>query len=142
NKGSAKISLALKSIEKEKEDKAEQEEIEHKPATKVWQTTNGKICAESKIDELLAKLSNLECEQYIKNKNKDDFKDPVFMIELKGINKNKLLIFSMQGKDATEYPCISSANKYPFFLTKYQAEKIMIDPEKIVEKIVEKAVEK
>ena len=138
NKGSTKISLALKDVEKEKENKAEKEEIEDKPAAKVWQTTDGKICAKSKIDELLGKLSNLECKQYINNKNKDDFKDPVFMIGLKGTNENKLLIFSMQGKDATEYPCISSANEYPFFLTKYQAEKIMMDPEKIVEKAVEK----
>jgi len=64
--------------------------------------------------------------------NKDDFKDPIFTIILKGIKENKLSIFPMQGEGATEYPCISSATEYPFFLTKYQAENIMMDPGEIV----------
>ena len=137
NKAGTKISLALKDVEKGKEDKAEKEEVEHKQATKVWQTNDGKICLQTKIGELLGKLSNLKCKQYIDNKNKDDFKNPVFSIGLKGINENKLLIFSLQEKDATEYPCISSSTEYPFFLTKYQAENIMIDLNGIVEKKTE-----
>ncbi len=142
HKGSTKILLALKDVEaelktrenEEEKNKSQKKEVEHKPAAKVWKTIDGKICVKSKIDELLGKLSNLECKQYINNKNKDDFKDPVFIIELKGTSENKLLIFSMQGEDATEYPCISSATESPFFLTKYQAENIMIDLKEIVEK--------
>ena len=146
HKGSANIALALKDLEselkpmedKEEKNKAQKEEVEHKPTAKVWKTTDDKICVKSKVDELLGKLSKLECKQYINNKNKDDFKNPVFIIELKGTKEKKLLIFPMQRKDATEYPCISSTTEYPFFLTKGQAENIMIDFKEIVETKVEK----
>jgi len=133
DKGNANIALALKDVENEEQKNNEQkEDVEHKSTTKVWQTDDGKICIKLKIDELLGKLSGLKCKQYIENKNKDDFKDPIFTIILKGIKENKLSIFPMQGEGATEYPCISSATEYPFFLTKYQAENIMMDPGEIV----------
>ncbi|MBL0732259.1 MAG: DUF4340 domain-containing protein [Desulfosarcina sp.] len=140
HKGNAHISLAFKEVNAELKPGRNEEQkkaVDHKSTAKAWQTTDGKICIKSKIDELLGKLSDFKCKQYINNKNKDDFKDPIFTITLKGTKESKLSIFPMQGEDAIEYPCISSATEYPFFLTKHQAENIMIDPEEIIEKEVE-----
>jgi hypothetical protein len=135
DKGNAEIALALKDIQhKEQKNNEQKEDVEHKSTTKVWQTDDGKICITSKIDDLLGKLSGLKCKQYIENKNKDDFKDPIFTVILKGTKENRLSIFPMQDEGANEYPCTSSATEYPFFLNKYQAENIMIDPGEIVEK--------
>ncbi|MCD6224603.1 MAG: DUF4340 domain-containing protein [Deltaproteobacteria bacterium] len=140
HKGSTNISLAFKEVEaglKPGRNEEPKKEIEHKSTDRVWQTTDGKICIKSKIDELFGKLSGLKCKQYINNKNKDDLKDPIFTIILKGTKESKLSIFPMQGEDAIEYPCISSATEDPFFLTKHQAENVMMDPEEIIKKEVE-----
>ncbi len=125
-KNSARVSLALKET-------ANTEDAQ-KSKSESWQTSDGKICSAEKIAALLDRLSALKCENYINNKNKDDFKDPVFTIILKGTTEKKLSIYSVEGEDQTKYSCTSSENEYPFFLSKYEAEKIMIDPEEIVEK--------
>lgn len=124
-KNSARVSLSL--------NETANTEGEQKSNAESWQTSDGKICSTAKIDTLLDSLSALKCEKYINNKKKDDFKAPIFTIILKGAAEKKLSIFAVQGEDETEYPCTSSENEYPFLLSKYEAEKIMIDPEGIVE---------
>ncbi|NQU14283.1 MAG: DUF4340 domain-containing protein [Desulfobacteraceae bacterium] len=122
------------SVEPEPTQKAEKEK---KPAAKketVWVNPAGKKGDASKVSSLLKALSDLECKRYIGNRKKDDLKDPVYRVRLKGLQEYTLSIFAKKNKDAKSYPAVSSQNDDPFELADYQANKIMIAPDEMLEK--------
>ena len=49
----------------------------------VWESSEGKA-DEAKLTQLLTSLSALKCEGYIYDRKRDDFKDPLYTIKLKG----------------------------------------------------------
>ena len=73
-------------------------------------------------------LSKLECEKYLEG-TKQDLKDPIFEISLKGNRVYHLSIFKKKEKETKEFPAVSSENSYPFLLSTRQADKIIKDPE-------------
>ena len=73
-------------------------------------------------------LSKLECEKFLEGA-KQDLKDPIFEISLKGNKDYRLSIFNKQEKETEEYPAVSSENSYPFLLSIRQADTIIKDPE-------------
>jgi hypothetical protein len=87
---------------------------------KVWVTGGGKQVEASELKRLLAALSGMKCEEYIADRKKDDFKDPVYNFVLKGSTEHSLSIFDRNGKDELLYPAISSENDYPFLMSEYQ----------------------
>jgi len=100
----------------------------------IWQTADGKIASNSKMNRLLTTLSDLSCEKYTSGQNKDEWKDPVFTLLLKGSKEYKLSIFEKLNKDSEDYPAISSENSYPFVLSGSEAKSIMEDPAELLEK--------
>ncbi len=90
----------------------------------VWQTAEGKKLDESKLNRLLSSLSGLKCEKYISDRKKDDLKDPIFVVTLKGIKEYTLSMFAKTDKDAKNHPAISSENDYPFLLSDPQVDNI------------------
>jgi len=93
-----------------------------------WKDENGKDGDAGAVKTLLNTLSNLSCDAYLKNGNKDDLNEPIARVTLKGDKEYTVSIFAKSAPDADQYPAISSDNAYPFFLSTYTAENIMKDP--------------
>jgi hypothetical protein len=90
-----------------------------------WQTTDNQVCDEEKIDLLLRTLSALKCDTFIHGKEKEDFQSPIYTVLLEGPKEYRLSIFGKINDDHKTYPAISSENKFVFYLSDYQVDKIM-----------------
>jgi hypothetical protein len=90
-----------------------------KKTERIWQTAENKKLDESKVKRLLSSLSKLDCEKYISDSKKEDFKNPDYFIRLKGADEYSISIFAKTDKDknAKNHPAISSENDYPFLLS-------------------------
>ncbi|MGD9384629.1 MAG: DUF4340 domain-containing protein [Desulfobacterales bacterium] len=122
------IILSQKQVS-EQEDKTSKE-----PKTKiVWQNADGKKVDKEKVGSLLSFLHRLDCETYINDMEKDDFKNPTCAVALKGDKEYLLSVFAKKDKNAKTYPAISSENDYPFLLSRSQVESIKSKIEDILE---------
>jgi hypothetical protein len=117
--------------------KSEQEKSENsapeamKPA---WQSPDGKQADAISLNRLLTALAKLSCDEYIKDRNKDAFSNPIYTVKLKGIQDYQLDIFAKLQTDDKNYPAVSSANDYPFFLSDSKVQQFMKDPEEMLKK--------
>jgi hypothetical protein len=90
----------------------------------VWQDTKGRNADSSKVSRLLSFLNRLECEAYIDDSKKEDFKNPDYTVTLKGEKEYALSIFAPKDNKDKNYSAVSSANDYPFSLSASQADGI------------------
>jgi hypothetical protein len=100
----------------------------------VWQGPDGKQADAISLNRLLTTLSKLSCDAYITDRKKDAFSDPIYKVKLKGIQDFQLDIFAKLETDDQNYPAVSSANDYPFFLSDSKVQKITINPEEMLKK--------
>jgi hypothetical protein len=98
----------------------------------LWETVEGHKADEARINRLLTTLSNLRCEKYLDDRRKDDFTEPIYTVQARGIQEYGLSIFSRLDKDTKAYPAISSGNDYPFLLQEQQANDIMKESEELL----------
>jgi len=123
-----------KELVQKKPDIKEKEEKEGKDISpreeEIWVTQEGKKADKSEMNSLLSKLSSLNCDSYLEEK--ENLNDPVYTIIAKGATDYKLDIYQKREED--KYPAYSSENDYPFLLTKYTAESLMKKPEDIFKK--------
>ncbi len=94
----------------------------------VWQAAGGLPVNESAITQLLNALADLRCEKFIDDRKKEDYKSPLFTIELKGGQDAHLSIFPKANENDTNYPAVSSGSDYPFQLSTSQVDQIMKEP--------------
>ena len=80
--------------------------------------------ATSKISSLLSFLNSMECEKYLDDLKKEEFKNPFYSVTLKGEKEQSLLVFAKKDKNAKNYSAISSENKSPFSLSDTQVDTI------------------
>ena len=99
-----------------------------------WQSSDRKKGNELSINRLLTTLGDLKCAEYINDRAKEAFSAPVYTVTLKGAQDYRLEIFARLQEDHKNYPAISSASDYPFFLTESQAQQIMITPAEMLKK--------
>jgi hypothetical protein len=85
-----------------------------------WVDANGKKVDAVKVGRLLGFLNRLECEAYMDDSKKDDFKHPIYTVTLQGAKEYTLSIFIKKNKDEKTYPAVSSENDYPFLLSDTQ----------------------
>jgi len=83
----------------------------------VWQTADGKTAETEVVEKFISYFSDLACEGYIEGTKKEDFKDPVHSITLKGDSEHSLSVFSKNNPDEKDNPAVSSQNAYPFLLS-------------------------
>ena len=117
--------------------KSEQEKSENSAAEAMmpgWQSPDGKEGDALSLNRLLTALAKLNCDAYITDRNKDAFSNPIYTVKLKGIQDYKLDIFAKLQADDKNYPAVSSANDYPFFLSDSKVQKITINPEEMLKK--------
>jgi hypothetical protein len=69
----------------------------------------------------------------MEGKTKEDFKDPIYSVQLHGIEEHVLSIYPKIDEEAEEYPAVSSMNDYPFLLSKWQSENLMKPGELLME---------
>jgi len=118
SKGNQSLAFSKKQIPVEnKPDKNSKEEVKsQQPETKTaWQDGEGKTVESSKINSLLSLLSDLKCKRYLSDK-KEDLKEPLYTVHLRGIEEQSLSIFKKGTDESQEYPAISSLNRYAFTL--------------------------
>ena len=129
------ITLTQKQVsEQEDKKKDTQNTTSEKPETTiVWQDAEGKTVDKEWVNRLLSFLNPLECETYINDAKKDDLKDPIFSLTLKGDKEYWLSVFDKKDNDTKTYPAISSENDYPFLLSESQVESIKSKIEDIME---------
>jgi hypothetical protein len=108
----------------------------------LWESAEGQKADEATLDRLLTILSNLSCQKYVDDRKKEDFTEPIYTIQLRGIQEYSLSIFGRLNKDAKAYPAISSVNDYPFLLQEQQANDIMKDPEELLAEPKKQGAEK
>jgi hypothetical protein len=99
----------------------------------VWEEAGGKKINQKEVDDLLDNLSHLKCERYLEG-TKEDLKDPILTIHLKGEKDFQLSLFTKQKKEDNAYPAVSSDNAYPSLITSWNLEKIIKDPNELYEK--------
>ncbi len=137
-KGKQSVIFAQKQtpVEIRTDQEADDAEVPPTP-TKVettWESSDGKQGDESALSSLLSTLSNLSCNKYIDDKEKDDLTNPIYTIQLKGAQEYTLSIFEETDEDAKNYPAVSSENDYPFLLNDSKADRIMKDPDEMLKK--------
>jgi hypothetical protein len=141
-KGKQSISPARKEIPVETSaQETNKEKAPPAPAKKetTWESSAGDKADESAVNTVLSALSNLSCEKYIEDKEKNNYTAPIYTVKIKGTKEFILSIFQKTDGDAKAYPAISSENDYPFLLSDYQAERIMKDPGELLKKKDEKS---
>jgi hypothetical protein len=91
-----------------------------------WQTADSKIMEAPKVKDLISYFTDLNCDAYIEDKNKEDFadKDPMMRITLKGEKNYSLSVFATDKETDDNKPAVSSMNPYPFLITSSTAEQI------------------
>jgi hypothetical protein len=117
--------------------KSEQEKSENsapQAAKPGWQSPAGKQADVPSLNRLLTTLAKLSCDAYITDRDKDAFSEPIYTVKLKGIQEYQLDIFAKLQTDDKNYPAVSSANDYPFFLSDSKVQKITITPEEMLKK--------
>ena len=98
-----------------------------------WVLKSGKKGKKSELESIINQLKGFQCDAFIEAKTKNDFKESIYQIRLKGNKEYKLSIFNKPTKDADKYPAVSSENPYPFLLSTYKADNLMKKPESLLE---------
>jgi hypothetical protein len=133
----AKDKTSLKLVRSQVPVTPQQEKSDNAPQVAVkfeWQSSDGTKGNGPNLNRLLTTLSNLNCADYINDRSKETFSAPIYAVKLKGGQDYQLDIFAKLQKDDENYPAVSSASDYPFFLSDSQVQQIMKDPSEFVEK--------
>ena len=93
-----------------------------------WQAADGRPVEETAVNQLLNAVSDLHCEKFIIDRQKEDFTSPLFTLQLKGGQEYSLTIFAKTAEKDTDFPAVSSGSNYPFLLSGSLVDNIMIDP--------------
>ncbi|NNK85234.1 MAG: DUF4340 domain-containing protein, partial [Desulfobacterales bacterium] len=86
SKGKHKMAFNLTQPSKEVKQTENPDDSSQKtePIKMLWQTAAGKNASSTKINRLLTTLSDLKCEEYVSGQDKDEWKEPIFTLLLKG----------------------------------------------------------
>jgi hypothetical protein len=90
-----------------------------------WLTDAGHPADSDKVDQLVAMLSQLSCDKYLPDKNKADFSEPIYTIEVKGQQTYRLAIFAKEKDSDTSHPAASSEAAEAFDLAEANAKRLM-----------------
>lgn len=100
-----------------------------------WQVDGGGTPDSARIERFLAALDKLKCDGYLKGRQKSEFSRPAFKILLKGgKGEYRLALFAAGDGEKDKIPGVSSQSEYPFYLEKWQADRVMLSPEELMQK--------
>lgn len=110
--------------------KKQEEGQEPEEAAPTWTTTDGKPAKKEEVDGLISALSDLLCDNFIEDRQKEDFTLPIYTATLKG---TKIYSISLFEKRDNQYPAVSSESDYPFLISEWKAKQIMKDLKGLLE---------
>ena len=76
-------------------------------------------------------LRDFECDEFINEKKKEDFKSPSYKVILSGAEDYSISFFNE--KDG-KFEAVSSQNDYPFLVSEWRAKRIMKDFDEVLGK--------
>ncbi|MCF8094718.1 MAG: DUF4340 domain-containing protein [Desulfobacteraceae bacterium] len=116
-----------KPAETESKKTPEEKSEADKPSQPVWKDTKGNKIAQDKVDQLLSRVNNLTCREFIGDPAEKNFKNPIYTMRLSTDSRqHSLRIYPKTGGNKAEaYPAESSDAPDPFTLDKSRADKIM-----------------
>lgn len=95
------------------------------PPKMVWKDASGKAASDADINNLFNNLSRLQCQSFISDKTKAEFKNPLYTVTLSGDKTAILAIYEKLNPDDDTYPAVSSENDYPFLLPAYKLDSMV-----------------
>jgi hypothetical protein len=98
----------------------------------VWESADGKRADDAKFNNMLSTLANLRCQEYIDDKKKEDFTDPIYTVHLKGAEEYSLAIFAKEDEKTLKQPSISSESEQPFMLPEWQIKKVAVNLDELL----------
>jgi hypothetical protein len=78
-----------------------------------WVDASGQPVSQEKTNRLISGLSRLQCDHFLENRKKEEYRDPVIEITLEGSEPYVLNVFE---KNQDGYPAATSMSPYPFIL--------------------------
>jgi len=90
-----------------------------------WLGSDGRTADPVMVQSLLTDLSNLHCEKFIQDRDRNSFGQPEVTIELKGPKEHTLKIFAPLSTEDKTRPAVSSGSDHPFTLAEYQLQQLM-----------------
>jgi hypothetical protein len=106
-----------------------QDPVAEGAAQATWESQGGRV-EDAVVSELLSVLSNLKCRTFLYDRKKDDFRDPVYAVTLRGTEEHSLALYAKEERNPNDYPALSSQNESPFLLPEHQADRIMLPLER------------
>ena len=100
-----------------------------------WVLADGTVAKKSELDNILNQLSNLSCDGYLQGKKKEDLKNPIYTISLKGSKDYEILFYEKVDQNGEKYPAVCSESPYPFLLSTYTANNLMKKPGDLKEEV-------
>jgi len=102
---------------------------------RAWQVDGGGTPDSARIERFLVALDKLKCDGYLRGRQKSEFKQSVFEVLLKDDKgEYRLTLFAAGDRESEKVPGVSSQNEYPFYLEKWQADRVMPSPEELIKK--------
>ncbi len=96
-----------------------------------WKRSDGVAADGGRLRQLIAELSDLQCERFLPESDRSGLGRPVYALTLKGPVEHTLEIFAPVGDDR-RHPAVSSQSDQAFLLAEDQAQRLMVDPEKLL----------
>ncbi len=91
----------------------------------VWRSTEGKSLDAAAVNRLLTTLSDLQCSEYLIDRNPSDFGTPLITIRLEGTRSHELTVFPRESSEEGPYPAVSSTVEDPFHLGTFSVENLL-----------------
>lgn len=102
---------------------------EESPAA--WKRADGAAADGGRLRQLIAELSDLQCERFLPDRDRSGLGRPIYALALKGPAEHTLEIFAPAGQDKS-HPAASSQSEQAFVLAEDQAQRLMVDPQELL----------
>lgn len=93
-------------------------------AEPVWRTSDGKAVKQKEVEGLVRTLSNLRCDGFVEGKGKEDYRSPVFTVDLKGARD---YAFSLYEEPDEKFVATTSESDYPFHIPAWRVKRLRLD---------------
>jgi hypothetical protein len=101
---------------------------------RAWQVDGGGTPDSARIERFLGVLDKLKCDGYLRGRQKSEFKQPAFEVLLKDDKgEYRLALFAAGDREKEKIPGVSSQNQFPFYLEEWQARRVMLSPQELME---------
>lgn len=96
-----------------------------------WKRSDGLAADGGRLRQLIGELSDLQCERFLPEPDRSGLGRPIFALALRGPGEHTLKIFAPAGEDKS-HPAVSSQREQAFLLAEDQAQRLMVDPQKLL----------